>query len=189
MCKKNKMWTEEEKAYIRKIHKGKKCNEIIDLMEKKFNETYKINQIKGILARENLKTDVDTRFKKGHIPWHKKEKVFKEKTKRKCNQAAIGAEIITKQGYISIKAEQPNVWELKHRYIYKKYKGEIPPGYLVIFADKNNRNFDIDNLILVSRKQAVILNRLNLINDNAELTKVGINVANLILKIGERKNE
>lgn len=105
--------------------------------------------------------------------------------KRK-NEAAIGSESVAKSDYVIIKTEEGK-WEYKHRYIYRKYKGEIPTGHLVIFADRNNRNFDIDNLILVNRKQAIMLNRYNLIKDDAEITKVGINLANLLLKIGEMR--
>lgn len=107
---------------------------------------------------------------------------------QKISKIAVGTESVTKKGYVIVKIEG-GIWEYKHRCIYKKYKGEIPKGHLVIFADKNNRNFDIDNLILINRKQAVILNKYKLIKDDAELTKVGVNVANLIIKIGERKNE
>lgn len=107
---------------------------------------------------------------------------------QKVSKIVIGTESVTEKGYVIIKTKEKK-WEYKHRYIYQKYKGEIPPGYLIIFADKNNRNFEIDNLILISRKQAMILNKFKLISDDAELTKFGVNVANLIIKIGERKNE
>lgn len=46
---------------------------------------------------------------------------------------------------------------------------------------------DIDNLILVSRKQLLILNNNNLIKNDVELTKTGIIIADIYSKINERK--
>ena len=68
-----------------------------------------------------------------------------------------------------------------------EYHGEIPKGYVVIFADKNKSNFSKDNLIAISRSQLKVMNKNNLIKDNIELTQIGINIANVLIKIGERK--
>jgi len=65
----------------------------------------------------------------------------------------------------------------------------LPKGHAIIFADGNRENLDIDNLILVSRRQLLILNQHKLIQDNAELTKIGVNIAKLQEKINERKKE
>ena len=54
-------------------------------------------------------------------------------------------------------------------------------------GDGNKRNFDPDNLILVSRAQLVRLNQGNLIQNDAELTRTGITIADIQNKIGERK--
>ena len=133
-------------------------------------------------------------FKKGFTPWNKglKGYIGANKTSFKKgaippNQVPVGTESLTKGGYIKVKIADPNKWELKHRYIYEKHYGKIPKGCRVIFADKDIYNFDIDNLILVSRKELLKLNQYDLIKEDKELTKTGINVAKLILKIGEAK--
>lgn len=178
-------WTKEKKDYLKEIYKGKTYKEITSLMSKKFNEEYTECQIGSLLKRLKLQTGTTNKFKKGHIPPRK----GKGKVKKKHEYKKVGSESINKEGYTIVKLKN-NKWELKHRVIYEKYKGDIPPGYIVIFADKNKRNFNPDNLILISRKQQVMLNKNNLIKKDNELTKVGVNIANIILKIGEkRKNE
>ncbi|UTI41097.1 HNH endonuclease [Niallia sp. RD1] len=57
----------------------------------------------------------------------------------------------------------------------------------MIFGDKNRRNFDINNLLLVSRKQLVRLNQNNLIQEDTELTKAAITVVDIYSKLGELK--
>jgi hypothetical protein len=45
-------------------------------------------------------------------------------------------------------------WRPKHHLVWESHHGQpIPKGHAVIFGDGNNRNFDPDNLILVSRAQ------------------------------------
>ena len=43
-------------------------------------------------------------------------------------------------------------------------------------------NFDIDNLILVSKAEMLILNKNKLIFEDKDFTKVGVNIAKLINK-------
>ena len=95
----------------------------------------------------------------------------------------VGSERINKEGYLEVKIADPNKWELKHRYIYKKYYGDIPKGHNVIFADTDKTNLNIDNLILVSKSEMLILNRNKLIYEDNELTKVGVNIAKVIDKV------
>lgn len=77
-----------------------------------------------------------TRFKKGNIP---------------ANHKPLGYERVSKDGYVEIKAAEPNVFLLKHRMIWMEHHGEIPPGMNIQFKDGNKRNFDIENLYMISR--------------------------------------
>ena len=71
--------------------------------------------------------------------------------------------------------------------IYEKYHGEIPKDHVVIFADGNKMNLDINNLISISRHQLLVLNGNNLIYEDTDLTKTGVNIANLIIKLRDFK--
>ena len=187
--RKQHKWTDEEKEYLASIVKGSTYKEITEKMNDKFEYDFSEGQIKGAMARYKLATGTGGYFKKGSTPWNKglKGYIGANKTSFKKgtippNQVPIGTESITKGGYIKVKVGEPNKWKLKQRYIYEQHYGEIPNNYNVIFTDGNKMNFDIDNLIAVSKSEMLILNNNNLRFEDKELTKVGVNIAKVIDK-------
>ncbi|MCF0149504.1 MAG: HNH endonuclease [Clostridium sp.] len=58
-----------------------------------------------------------------------------------------------------------------------------------MFADGNKLNLNIENLILVTRNQLLIMNKRKLRKDSIELTKVGLNIAKVYERIGERRKK
>lgn len=190
--KKQHKWTDEEKEYLASIVKGSTYEEITKQMNDKFEYNFSKEQIKGMMYRNKLTTGTVGYFKKGSTPWNKGLKGYMGANKTSFKKGTIppqyrpvGSERITKDGYIEIKVEDPNKWELKHRVIWEQHNGEIPKGYAIIFADGDKSNLDIDNLLLVSRKQLLFMNRNNLRSENKEFTKVGVNIANVMIKLSE----
>jgi hypothetical protein len=55
--------------------------------------------------------------------------------------------------------------------------------------DGDNRNFDPDNLLLISRKELIVMNHLGLIYNHKDLTAAGKTVADLKMLIAERKRK
>ena len=187
-------WTDEEKEYLTFIVKGKTTEEICDLMNKKFEYEFSLNQIRSAMNRYKLRNGVNCRFEKSVIPWNKglKGYIGANKTSFKkgnipSNYKEVGTERINSEGYIEVKVSEPSRWKLKHRLIYEKYHGEIPKDHVVIFADGNKMNLDINNLISISRHQLLVLNGNNLIYEDTDLTKTGVNIANLIIKLRDFK--
>lgn len=119
------------------------------------------------MSKEAQRKVLKTAFQKGNIP-----KAHRE----------VGSERIDRDGYILIKTKEPNKWEFKHRYIYESLYGSIPTGHKLIFADGNRQNVDINNLILVSNAEELIMNSRGLYKRNAELTRTGSLIAKLINK-------
>lgn len=186
-------WTDEEKEYLASIVKGSTYKEITKQMNDKFEYNFSEEQIKGAMARYKLTTGTGGYFKKGSTPWNKGLKGYMGANKTSFkkgtippNQVPIGTESIAKGGYIKVKVGEPNKWKLKQRYIYEQHYGEIPKGHNVIFADRNIQNFDINNLVLVSKAEMLILNNNKLIFEDKELTKVGVNIAKVINKAKKR---
>ena len=101
------------------------------------------------------------------------------------NYKPVGSERVNGDGYVDVKID-PNKWRAKHRLLGRR-NGPIPKGYVIIFGDGNRRNFQQDNLILVSKSQLAILNKNQLIQNDADLTRAGIVIADIYKKIGERK--
>lgn len=184
-------WTKEEKEYLAQITYGKYYNEIINLMSKKFNYEYTYNQIKSAVKRYKLKTGFDGKFKKGHIPANKGTKGLTGSNKSSfkkgnipSNTRKIGDERVTRDGYIEVKIALRGKWALKQRLLYEKYNDEkLTSNEVVIFADGNKQNFSKENLLKVTRQQLLILNREGLIKDDIALTKTGLTLSKLILKL------
>ena len=187
-------WTEEEKEYLKKVCKGKSRKEIAKIMTKKFNIEFTEKQIIGALKRYGLTTGRIATFPKGHTPWNKglkginhggKETQFK-KGHMPLNHKPIGSERVNVEGYTEIKVKEPRTWKLKHRVIIEERYGKLPKDKIVIFADGDKSNLDINNLLIITRKQQVIMNKYGLVKNDAELTKTGVIIADIIMKINER---
>lgn len=114
-----------------------------------------------------------TTFKKGHLP-HNTREMYSER--------------LSKDGYIEIKVGR-NKWLGKHRYIWEQYyKKDVPKGYAVIFLDGDNRNFDIDNLKIISRGALLILNsRYRHILKDKELMRSCVDLSELIYALNKKK--
>jgi len=191
-----KKYTEEQVNFIRDNVKGKTTKKIAEIFNIKFELDIKESQIKSFLGNNGLSNGVDCKFKNGSTPFNKgmkgvcpkgSEKGWFKKGTIPPNHREVGSERVTVDGYTEVKVAEPNKWKLKQRIIWEEHNGNIPKGYLVLFGDKNKLNFAPDNLILVSRAQLVTLNKNKLIQNNAELTRTGVIIADLYCKISGRK--
>ena len=195
------IWSNEEKEYLAEITPGHHYTEIQELMKNKFNLEFTMNQIKGAICRYKLNTGFTGRFQKGDIPFNKDksqkdymsaESIEKSKETRfkkghsPINWRPVGSERITKDGYIEIKIAEPSVWELKHKVLWEKENGPVPKGHALIFADGDKTNISLDNLLLVTRNQLLVMNRNKLIKNNSEATKTGVLIAEVLIKANER---
>ena len=193
------IWSDEEKQYLAEITPGRGYKEIQSMMSCKFGFDYAHHQIKGAITRNKLNTGRTGRFEKGHATWNKGTKGLTKanvtsfkKGQKSHNYKPVGSERITKDGYCEIKvSDTGRRWRPKHVLIYEKHHGKVPKGSAVIFLDGDKRNFDIDNLYLVTRSQLAMLNKNSLIQKDAELTKTAINVVDLMKKISaiEKKDK
>ena len=193
------IWSDEEKQYLAEITPGRGYKEIQSMMSCKFGFDYAHHQIKGAITRNKLNTGRTGRFEKGHATWNKGTKGLTKanvtsfkKGQKSHNYKPLGSERITKDGYCEVKvSDTGRRWRPKHVLIYEKHHGKVPKGSVVIFLDGDKRNFDIDNLYLVTRSQLAMLNKNSLIQKDAELTKTAINVVDLMKKISamEKKDK
>ena len=178
----------------------------------------KISMLKANLKRRyglDLRTGINRGcIKKGNIPANKGKKwdeyltkEQQERARKTCfkkghksaNAVDIGTEHIRWSttddkgiGYLNIKVcdgKGNKNWIPKQRYIYEQHYGKIPKGHKVIFADGNRFNFDIDNLILVSENENLILNQKSLRANDKEITNTGVLIAKVISKTYEKQNE
>ena len=139
--------------------------------QESFNKGKKWDEFMSKEGQANSRT---TCFKKGNIP---------------INHREVGSERINVDGYLEIKVAEPNIWKLKHRVIYEEAYGPIPEGHMIIFADSNKLNLNLDNLILITLSENLSMNRNGLRFNDAELTKTGLNITKINVKMGGMKNE
>jgi len=193
-----KQYTQEQVDYLRELSAQGLFNAEIT---KKFNKRFGTNKtesaIQNMRRKYGIKTSARYYFKKGHKPWNKGMKGLDtggKKTRFKKGNTPqtwvpVGTEVVDPDGYTKLKVADPNKWRYKHRMIWEKHNGPIPKGHVVIFGDGDKRNFDPDNLLLVSRSQLARLNQNGLIQDDARLTRTGIIIADIYNKIGEQKRK
>ena len=197
-------YSEEQKEFIITNNYGKYSKELAEMFNQHFNTNITAKEIAYFRRSHKLKSGLTGQFKKGNVAHNKGKKQIEymsqeaiERTKKTRfkkgnkpkNYRPVGSERITKDGYIEVKVADPNKWETKNKIIYKQYFGDIPKGHKVIYADGNKLNNDINNLILVSDNEELIMNRHKLRTENIELTKTGYLIAKVIDKTNMVKNE
>lgn len=191
-------YTNEMIEFLREVTSGKTYKEITELFNKKFNLDITSEKIKSLLSRKKIYTGTKgCLYKKGSIPWNKGVYGYMgaNKTSFKpgnipANWKPVGSERIDTEGYTLIKIAEPRKWALKHRIIWEEhYKKKVPRDCVIIFADGDKSNFNIENLVCVSRKELRVLNKCSLIKNEAELTKTGLNIAKIRIKLSELRRE
>lgn len=110
-----------------------------------------------------------TRFKKGQKSWNKGKKGYMgrnvtsfKKGNIPHNHRPLWSERTDADGYTYIKVRdvyKGQNFELKHRWVYEQHHGPIPDDIIIEFVDGDKTNFDISNLIAVTRQENIAKNR------------------------------
>ena len=183
-------FSEEQIEFLKNFKGEKTLKELATLLKEKYGvETININYFRKYLRKLNVDYKCEKYnagcFKRGFSAWNKGVKTGVKPRRYDKNgdviwlEKPIGSERVEKKGYTLVKIKVPNTWEYKQRVIWKEIHGEIPTNHVIIFADGNKSNFDIDNLICISKNELRQLNRYKLKKDDADLTKVGIGIVKL----------
>lgn len=194
------VWSEEEIEFLKEIYPYYPNREIAKMLKDKFGIEVTDRQLANARNNNGLPKKVipnSGNYKKGKVAWNKGKKM-PEETKAKVkktwfkkgripeNHKPVGSTRVTVDGYKEIKVAEPNKWQIYSRYVYEKAHGEkLTKSDAIIFADGDKSNFDIDNLVKVSRANLLYLNNNKLIFDDPELTKTGVNVSKVAEKINE----
>lgn len=183
-------YTAEMIVFLKSFDGKKTLKELANLLKEKYGvETISINYFSKCLRKLNVDYKYEKYnagcFKRCVSAWNKGIKTGVKPRRYDKNgdviwiEKPVGSEYITNDGYTIVKTKAPNTWEYKQRVIWKKIHGEIPSNHVIIFADGNKSNFDINNLICVSRNELRQLNLHGLKKDDSNLTKVGLGIVKL----------
>jgi hypothetical protein len=201
----NKKYTAEQIQYIAANITGRRFTELTAMFNDRFGLNISKSAMVSLSDSHGLHNGRDcrfnigyepTQFRKGMTPWNKGKKrtggyeptQFK-KGNKPANYKPVGTERTNTDGYVEIKIADPSKWKGKHIIIWEEANGAIPKGHVLLFADKNQQNVTLENLLLISRRELAVMNKRGLISSNAEFTKIGVSIADIHLKIGERKRK
>ncbi|MDI3234192.1 HNH endonuclease signature motif containing protein [Exiguobacterium antarcticum] len=186
-------YTAEQRLFIVNHVQGRTTEALTDLVNTHFGINLSTNQIRAYKKNNKLLSGVDAKFQKGRTSHNKgkstggwKPTQFKQ-GHRPYNYMPVGSERVNGEGYVDIKIADPNKWRGKHLILWEEAHGPVPEGHVILFGDQDRRNFDLDNLLLISKKQLCTLNRRRLIQRDTELTRSAILVTDLIHKIASFK--
>lgn len=168
----------------------------LDLLTDAFNHKFKTERsreaINGFRKRLRLRVGRSGKFSKGNVPFNKGKKGLIsgnsssfQKGHKPHNHQQIGAEALTKDGYIKVKIAEPNKWELKHRLVWEGHNGPVPQDHVIKFIDDDKQNCDIDNLMIITMKEHAIINR-HYSGATAEYKQATVQLARIKLAISSR---
>ncbi|MEQ5287554.1 HNH endonuclease signature motif containing protein [Providencia huaxiensis] len=168
----------------------------LDLLTDAFNHKFKTERsreaINGFRKRLRLRVGRSGKFSKGNVPFNKGKKGLIsgnsgsfQKGHKPHNHQQIGAEALTKDGYIKAKIAEPNKWELKHRLVWEEHNGPVPQDHVIKFIDDDKQNCDIDNLMIITMKEHAIINR-HYSGATAEYKQATVQLARIKLAISSR---
>lgn len=183
-------YNDEEKAFLREIIPGRSYAEIIAMFNARYENPITTAQVNSFIGNNKLNTGRTGRFPKGHVPHNKGKKGVRvspatefKKGNMPQTWKPVGTETVRSDGYTWVKVAEPNKWREKHRLIWEKANGPVPKGHAIVFGDSDKQNVDLENLVLVTRAELAMLNKFNLIGASADLTKTGILIADLRMKM------
>lgn len=203
-------YTKEQKEFLIANNYMTPSKDLAAMFNNRFGTNITASNIKTFRGNNHLNSGLTGRFEKGHIPDNKgktwddymskdaqarSRKTTFKKGNKPLNAVDIGEESMRYSGskpddlgYVHVKVcdgKGNKNWVPKQRVIYEQHYGPIPKSYKVIFADRNRFNFDIDNLVLVSSSEELIMNQKSLRYDDQDLTKTG----HLIAKVIDKRNK
>lgn len=203
-------YTKEQREFLIANNYMTPSKDLAAMFNNKFGTNITAANIKTFRGNNHLNSGLTGRFEKGHIPDNKgktwdeympkdsqdrSRKTTFKKGNKPLNAVDIGEESMRYSGskpddlgYVHVKVcdgKGNKNWVPKQKVIYEQHYGPIPKGHKVIFADGNRFNFDIDNLVLVSSSEELIMNQRNLRYDDQDLTKTG----HLIAKVIDKRNK
>lgn len=179
----NKKYTDEQIEFLRNNVKGTPYKKLTEMFNKEFGTKFNVRTIAGILKHYKFRNEIDPKFKKGHK--NTSPSTFK-KGHTPFNARPLLSERVNAQGYLEIKVKEPKTWIHKQVYVWEKENNrKLPKGYVVMFLDGNRLNCDIDNLILVHRRELLCLNRNQMLKKDKANNECCLNYVRLNQKIKE----
>lgn len=98
----------------------------------------------------------------------------------RVSQGAVYVKVLDVPQGTKLSGYAPPYWLPKQRKVYEERFGKIPNGYMVVFLNSNNRDFNIDNLYCISRSVLATMNKNKWFTTSQEHTLTAIKYCELL---------
>lgn len=159
----------EDAEFIKANYKGVSTRQMARLLYEATGTSVTKNTIYLFYKKWGLDSGLDGKFKKGYKGLNENQKVRIKSTQFKkghlsSNKMPIGVITQRDDGYKYVKVGKDK-WEREHNVIWREAHGKIPKGYSVWHLDGDGYNNNLDNLILVSANESILVNGFGLTQD------------------------
>jgi hypothetical protein len=172
---KRRPWTAAENRLLRKMYPNTQTKKIARKLRRKVGPVYQHAILLGLRKSAKYLASPAAgrldgirgsahRFPKGNVPWNKgthwtaggRSKLTRfKKGQMPHNWHPVGRERVTKDGILQRKVKDtgytPSDYKGVHAIVYEEHFGKIQKGHIVVFRDRNRRNFAPENLECISR--------------------------------------
>ena len=166
-------WTQEQLAWLREnyqvMSRAQLAQEVRAVLG--LDVTYK--QVVAALKNHKIRGSRTGRFEPGQKAWNDgvKGSIPANRTSFRPGRAPhntkqLWHERVNVDGYVEIQVPETNPhtgykhrYKHKHVWLWEQHHGEkVPAGHAVVFKDGDSRNFDSENLVLVTRAELLVMN-------------------------------
>ena len=194
-------WTDEQISWLREQYRVLARVELRETFNAHFDCDISMVQLKGAMGNHKIRQYKRTgRFEAGQESWNTGKtgymganKTSFKKGHKPHNTRRLWSERISKDGYVEIKVLEtnphtgyPTRYRQKHVWLWEMAHGKKQRGSAIIFRDGDNRNFDLDNLMMVTRKELLVLNLHDYKNQPDEVKPSILALAKMEAKAGIR---
>ena len=176
--KTQRRYTDEQLQFLKENYSKMGNRELLNLFNEKFNETRTLSAIKNIGVMYGLQVDKDVR----------------QRNRRRHLDRAGSKRATRKPGDIRIECGRPIMkddngnWKTAARVIWEKEHGPVPEDYTVTVLDGDPYNIDPENIVCIPLTYVGMLLNHGLRSTEAEITKTGIMVCELMQAIKDQEN-
>lgn len=201
--KREHRYTPEQYEWIRNNIAGRMYAETAERFNERFGASVTANAIKNLCVRFGWSNGMKGRceanrrnqFRLGNKPWNTGTKGATGanggsfRPGHQLHTKPLGAMVMRDDGRLYVKTAQPNVWRLAAHVESERVNGPLPPNAVVLCANGDESDLSPDNLLAMSRAEYTCLYKNGLRQPDADLTRAGLMLARLRLKVNERMKE
>lgn len=196
----NHRYTDEQVEWLRQAYPVTSQADLDAAFNARFGIQVSKQSVLSAIKRYRLKSGRTGHFTPGSVSWNKGKtgyiganRTSFKKGNLPHNHKPLWSERMGKDGYVEMSVPErnpytgfPSRYKHKHVWLWEQANGKKPKGTAVVFKDGDIRNFDIDNLMLVSRKELLVMNLHDYKNQPAALKPSILALAKMEAKAGIR---